>query len=455
MARRFAALLALLLGPAVCAQELPNLLLITIDTLRADHLSSYGYHLRTSPNIDRLAAEGVRFANAHTVIPLTGPAHISLFTSRYPQEHGARINGLSQRSDARVLMLPQVLRRYGYRNAAFVSAWPLNSRLTHLNRWFDVYDEEMNRSYELVNSQRWAEDVAPRALAWLGSNRARPFLLWVHFFDPHAPYDLRAGFEDLPAAGDPPGGPVLSAAAAQRIRAYDSEIAYADHYVGRILRAVDDLGLRESTLVVLLADHGESLGEHDYVGHGRNLYESIVHVPLIFRWPGVVRAGKVVEQDVSLLDVAPTVIDLTVRRREPGWTSPVPMAGRSLSAALDGGGEPAQETIRYVTFGGRKGFLPRFMTTWFVNSGSLPLKVGQRNRDRKVVWSPREKGLEVFDLSRDPGELFPAEPARESPVYEAESRRLRLWLDKTGGKSGENRMTGRDLEVLRSLGYIQ
>ena len=131
------------------AGKYPNILLITVDTLRADHLSSYGYPLRTSPTIDRLAEEGTRFSSAYSPIPLTGPSHISLFTSRFPQEHGARVNGYAVGKDSKWLFLPQILKKFGYTNAAFISAWPLNSRLTHLGKWFDTYDENLTRSYQV------------------------------------------------------------------------------------------------------------------------------------------------------------------------------------------------------------------------------------------------------------------------------------------------------------------
>ena len=182
-------------------EGLPNILLITIDTLRADHLSSYGYHKQTSPRIDEMAAQGVRFDRAHTVIPLTGPSHLSMFTGRYPQEHGARINGTAPPSNSRWLSLPQILRRFGYRSSAFVSAWPLIGRLTRLHRWFDDYDQEMTRKYDIVHASRDAPAVTRAATRWLRRNHDERFFLWAHYFDPHAPYELHPEFGDLPASG--------------------------------------------------------------------------------------------------------------------------------------------------------------------------------------------------------------------------------------------------------------
>ena len=156
--------------------RLPNVLFITIDTLRADHLSCYGYHLKTSPNIDRLAEQGVRYEHAYTVTSRTGPSHYSMFTSRYPQEHGAKLNGFAVAENTKFLFLPQILRRFGYKAGAFVSAWPLTAHLTQLDRWFDTYDEELNRTYQYINSSRWAEDVTPKAISWLEAHDQRSIL---------------------------------------------------------------------------------------------------------------------------------------------------------------------------------------------------------------------------------------------------------------------------------------
>lgn len=221
--------------------------------------------------MDAVAAEGVRFERAYSPIPLTGPSHISLFSSRYPQEHGVRINGVPIPKDSKWLYLPQILQRFGYYNAAFVSAWPLTSHLTGVSHWFQVYDEEMNRRYQFLSSSRFAEDVTPRAVSWLKNQRVEPFFLWVHYFDPHAPYHLRKDFAN-PEANEK-GAAIHNGASAKmkkRIRNYDSEIGYVDYHLGLLLRALDKTGLRDSTLLILTSDHGESLGEHDYL--------SLIHI---------------------------------------------------------------------------------------------------------------------------------------------------------------------------------
>ena len=269
------------------AEARPNIVLITIDTLRADHLSCYGYHLKTSPTIDKLAEDGVRFENAYSPIPLTGPSHTSLFTSRFPQEHGARINGYAVPKDSQWLSLPQILKRFGYQNGAFVSAWPLTSRLTHLDRWFDLYrrgPEPQISSFQLQPLRRGC-DASGSLMAGGKPGRGR-FFLWVHYFDPHSPYNLREDFAEPESSGHPNSTrEPLNREMANRIKKYDAEIGYADFHIGKLLARLDELGLKESTLVVLTSDHGESLGEHGYVGHGRQLSEGIVHIPLIMRYP--------------------------------------------------------------------------------------------------------------------------------------------------------------------------
>lgn len=442
----------------VAAQKRPpNVLLLTIDTLRADHLSAYGYEFQTSPHIDTLARDGVMFERAYTTIPLTGPAHLSLFTSRYPQEHGARRNGVAMPADREFLVLPQLLRANGYHAGAFISGWPLTGRLTHIHRWFDDYDEELVRTYQMFNSSRWAEDVTPRALDWLKNNGkgGKPFFLWVHYFDPHSPYNFREHFS--PARRNPKARPQpqVSPAIRQRFRDYDSEIAYMDHYIGHLLKAIDEMGLRESTLVVLTSDHGESLGEHDYVGHGRHLYENIIRIPLLVRWPGKVVAGKMVKTPVSLVDIAPSIVDLTIREAIDTQRVPLTFAGRSLAPALTGNGTLAERPIYYVTFAGKKGFAPAWLSWLWVRENELPLRFGRIDGATKSIWSPGDEEILVFDLRRDPWELKPRLHRPGDASFRNRSSQLRTWFARTERRAAEPQLSRQDMEVLKSLGYVQ
>ena len=434
----------------------PHVILITVDTLRADHLSSYGYHLRTSPTMDKLAEEGVRFERAYTPIPMTGPSHFSMFTGRYPQEHGARINGVSLPDDSKWLTVPQVLRRFGYTSGAFVSAWPLIGRLTQLHRDFDHYDEELGRSYQVFHSMRWAGDVTRPALRWLDENKDKAKLfLWVHYFDPHEPYNLREQFASPEQIRDPsPATLEYSAEIQNRIRRYDSEIGYADSHIKRLLDRIDKLGMRDNTLVALVSDHGEGLGEHGFVGHGRWLFESTVHVPWIMRLPGKITPGRVVAQSVSTLDLAPTILDLAVPEFRNEARVSISHAGQSQVSAIADESSARSRQIRFVSFEGKKGFIPKWISwAWKPNSG-LPFRIGKLEGSMKAIWTPEQKRFEFFDLSKDPHERQPETLTTASRRYSFESEAFERWFETTNLAESESRLTERDAEILESLGYI-
>ena len=435
----------------------PNVVLITVDTLRADHLSSYGYHLRTSPNMDQLARDGLRFDRAYTPIPMTGPAHFSMFTGRYPQEHGVRINGVALPDDSKWLTVPQVLRRFGYTSGAFVSAWPLIGRLTRLHRDFDYYDEELGRSYQVFHSMRWAEDVTRPALRWLDDHKdTKNLFLWVHYFDPHEPYNLREEFADPEQVGEPhPQTPEYRNEVRERIRRYDSEIGYADMHIGRLLSRIDRLGMRDNTLVVLLSDHGEGLGEQGFVGHGRWLYESTTRVPWILRLPGRIEPGTVIEQSVSTLDLAPTLLDLVVPEFREETQISISFAGRSqVGAILEGDNPHTTRSIRFVSFEGKKGFAPSWISwVWKPNSG-LPFRIGKLDGSVKAIWTPGRQSFEVFDLASDPLELRSETLTSADRRYKFESSAFERWFESTDLAESESRLTKRDMEILETLGYI-
>lgn len=434
----------------------PNVLLITVDTLRADHLAAYGYHLRTSPVIDRLAEDGVRFDQAYAAIPMTGPSHFSMFTGRYPQEHGARINGVALPGDSKFLTVPQVLRRFGYTSAAFVSAWPLIGRLTQLDRDFDVYDEDLKRSYQVFHSMRWAEDVTRPAIRWLDEHKdEKNLFLWVHYFDPHEPYNLREEFADPEQIREP--DPLLGEYqpdVLKRMRRYDSEIGYADHHIGRLLDRIDKLGMRDSTLVVVLSDHGEGLGEQGFVGHGRWLYQSTLRVPWIMRMPGRIAPGTVISHNVSTMDLAPTLLDLAVPEFREETEISISYAGRSQVPMIDQGGRVQPRSIRFVSFEGKKGFIPSWVSwVWRPNSG-LPFRIGKLEGAAKSIWTPGEKRFEFFDLASDPLERSSTVIGTDDRRYKFESAAFERWFDSTNLAESESRLTKRDAEILESLGYI-
>lgn len=306
--RRLAPLLVALLwlqaAPPAPASRFPNLVLVTVDTLRADRLSCYGYPRATTPNLDRLLGSGVRFAVARTVEPLTNPALASLLTSRYPHEHGASRNGLPQRPG--LPSLPRVLGQRGFRTGAFVGNWTLRDSISGLGEHFDTYRQIASRKrWLMLKSEATGDDLTRAALEWLASVRRespdRPFLLWVHYVEPHAPYRTQASFlRRLGYRGRP------EPSARER---YDSEVAFADHSIGELLAGVARLAGGEDTLIAFAGDHGESLGEHGYWGHGRHLYENNLRIPMGVVWEGKL-APAVVTAPASILDLAPTLLGL-------------------------------------------------------------------------------------------------------------------------------------------------
>jgi hypothetical protein len=319
----------------------PNVVLITLDTTRADRGDPTGTRGVATPTLDAIAREGVRFDRAFAQIPVTGPSHATILTGRGPWEHGNLLNGLAL--PRAFPLLSEVLQGRGYATAAFVSGFVLDGDLGFA-RGFEVYDDDFGgtgawrdtapgallamatrrfRPHDVL--ERRGDHTVDAALAWLARARDRPFFLWVHLFDPHGPYAPPPPWDTRYYAGDPrdPGhgsmeqvagvAPYLRASlegitdAAWVVAQYAGEISFADQQAGRILDAID----RDDTLVVYTADHGESLGEHGvWFNHGDDVYGESTHVPLAVRWPDRIAAGTVITSPVELTDVAATVLDL-------------------------------------------------------------------------------------------------------------------------------------------------
>ena len=291
-----------------------SLLLVTLDTTRADRLGAYGYAAARTPHLDRLAREGVRFDQALSPVPITLPSHVSLFTAVHPPVHGIRNNG--RRFGEALPTLATALRARGHRTAAFVSAFVLDERFG-LNRGFETYDDEMETGgpeREAIDAERRGDRTAAALVRWLeGQSNAAPFFAWLHLYDPHDPYLPPAPF-DKEFASSP----------------YDGEIALTDQAVGSALDALARTGLADRTLVAVVGDHGESLGEHGEDTHGMFVYEAAIRVPLVLWGPGVVGPGRVVPTPVRTIDLAPTLLALL-------GAPPLPKAeGQSLVPLLEG-----------------------------------------------------------------------------------------------------------------------
>jgi choline-sulfatase len=312
-------LAALLLLAATSA---PDVVLVTIDTLRADRVGAYGYAAAETPTIDRLAREGVLVEDAVVQVPQTRPSHASIFTGRYPYEHGIRDN-YSRPLAPGTPTIASILREHGWATGAFIGAYPV-SRTSGLDQGFAVYDDPFaagDDTTRQARTERRAKEVVDRALEWLAKPRSRPFFAWVHLFDPHAPYEPPAAYRKRHASSP-----------------YDGEVAYADAQVGRLVARLDESGARGRTLVVVTSDHGEGLGEHGEDEHMFFVYESTLEVPLVFSWPGRLPAGARVRGQFRSIDLLATILDL-VQVPAP------PTSGASRATSLKAGGRiPGNES---------------------------------------------------------------------------------------------------------------
>ena len=376
-----AAALPLLLSIAGCSGEgrggpPANLVLVTLDTVRADHLGAYGSSAAVTPWLDGLAREGIRCEQVTAQVPLTLPSHATILSGLLPPHHGLRNNGIGTFPDGPAT-LATLLSGAGYRTGAFVGAFVLDRRFG-LGRGFEVYDDEILRdpgAGTVLEAERPGREVMDRALAWLGQpapqtpeDTGKPFFLWVHLYDAHAPYVPPSPWRERH-----PGRP------------YDGEISAVDEQVGRLLQELQQRGLAERTVVAVAADHGEGLGEHGEQTHGLLLYESTLRVPLLLRGPGL-PAGKVIRTPVALVDLAPTLAGLLGRSLPP--PAGRALDGRDLSAALRDGREPSPADQYAET---------RYPATF----GWSPL-ASLRRRDLKYIAAPRP---ELYDLAQDPGEI--------------------------------------------------
>ncbi len=263
-----------------------HVIVVTIDTLRADHVGAYGHAAARTPALDRLAREGIRFDRAYSTAPITLTSHASLMTGRYPPGHGARHNGM--RIDLKTPTLAEAFAAAGHATGAFVAAFPLDRRFG-LIKGFQTYGDVMPRDAGgRVGNERAGRLVVDEALAWLSAHRQDKTFLWVHLFEPHAPY------------GHAPDRRPTTAR-------YDDDIAEADAQVGRLLEGLGDL--RSQTLIVATSDHGEAFGEHGEISHSLFIYDTTLRVPLLVAGPQV-PAGQVVGVPVSLVDVATTIASL-------------------------------------------------------------------------------------------------------------------------------------------------
>jgi arylsulfatase A-like enzyme len=384
----------------------------------------------------------VKFNNCYTPSPLTTPACASMLTSLPPYKHGAKRNGLSIFD--RIKTLPYFLKNLGYYSGAFVSNWPLKKKLTHLDRGFDTYTEifTKKRWFGLFDAEGEAPKINTRVYRWLYKNNSNKFFLWVHYTEPHEPYvyhkEFDKGYDRIIPEVYPEGSSY------KKINKYDTEIGFDDFYIGELLQKIKEYGLYEDSLIIFLADHGESFGEHDYYGHGRKLYNSCLHVPLIVKLPGYKGRNTEVNRNVSLLDIAPTILSLL------DYPVPEEMDGKNLFDSED------RERVLY--FEAYKGAIHEEKGEVF-HLKVKPIRYGLLKDNNKLIF---DNGFEAYNLIEDNFEL--------KNIYENPDKKFSVMptLLKEFMKNVEDfikyskkfytqrsKLTKKELEKLKSLGYIK
>lgn len=436
----------------------PDVLLITLDTVRADHLSCHGYALPTTPNLDRLAADGLRFADCAASASLTPVSHASILTGLNPYQHGLRVLHAQSGDElpAEVPTLASVLTAAGYACGALLSAFPV-SEAFGFARGFEHFDNGMlpegaarksqpddgdargprrglvAQDARQANTQRRSDATIDAALAWLEGAR-RPSFTWIHLWDVHDPILVP------PADAVREFQRVATDLAGRAPELYDVELNFLDRELGRLFERLRELGRYDDTLIIVTSDHGEGLGEHGWHAH-RLLYEEQLHVPLIVKLPGAPR-GAVVAELVRTIDIYPTVLEVA------DVASPKPVEGRSLLALAHGGSDGAR--VAYADQ----------LNKWDTKADMLEqrpqddLLHSARDQRWKLIYRPlRPEQSELYDLANDPDE------ARN--VYAQERERARGLIDWLNGRDpwvlseiGDGVLDDRAADALRELGYM-
>ncbi len=389
-----------------------NLLLVTLDTTRADRLGCYGWPGAHTPRLDALARSGTRFERAFAHAPITLPSHCTMMTGTRPPENGVRGN-FRYRLGPQLPTLAETFRQHDYSTGAFVSAAVLDRRYG-LDRGFETYDDDMDGAASSgPDSQRQAEQVADRALAWLDRVKDQPFMCWVHFFDPHPPYIAPQPYVD------------------QTAQPYDAELAYVDANIGRLLDWLEAHSLRDRTLVIVVGDHGESLGEHGYEWHAMLVYQCIMRVPLVFSLPGRLPQAQVDGTPVGLSDIMPTVLELW------GWRRPAEVTGTSLLPQLAGQTDHSraiygESDYPYYSFGWSK---LRCLTDarW------------------KYIRAPRP---ELYDLEADPNELNSLASVQPDVTARMEQKLSGIEASLRQRPAETVPVDAKTAQALQSLGYV-
>lgn len=429
------------------------MIIITLDTVRMDHLSLYDYFRPTTPFLSRLGAESVVFNNAYTPIPHTVPAHTSLFTSHYPSEHKALYNGWKLKDWNRPL-LAEVLKQEGYQTGAVIASMVL-THWCNLNRGFEFYQDQdfehqvsmmKKKKKKKVNpdfNQRRAGEVVKWAEKWLNEiDRERAFFLWLHFYDAHRPYDPDPNYP-APFQLDPEFTKYLEQnhylipAKYGEVNTYDNQLAYLDQNLEKFFQFLKDRGLLDQTLIIITADHGEGLGQHKLMSHGLYLYEDQVRIPLLIRFPDLAQAGTRIDARVNLIDLAPTILDFL---QIPPRRNRMEARGQSLLSLISGG----KKELRPCEYFERRWYEPKRRVKG--------RKAGALCGEWKIIWADEEEN-ELYHLPGDPFELTNARDLEKKKFLELETE-MKGYLDRVKFFSVQKQTVPKEIQdQLKALGY--
>lgn len=417
-------MLALLLAASLAA---PDVFLISVDTLRADRLGCYGYDKNTSPAIDRLANSGLVFEDCVCEVPLTCPSMGAMLTSRFPRLNGTTRNGLRLPDD--IPTITQSFKEAGYQTFCVQSNWTLKAKLSGLDRGFDVYDDDFHKKrWGVIKAERHADEVTRIVLELLEKRDPdRPLFCWIHYSDPHAPYLFHRKFL-------PDGGRHSAKGRRERVsKGYDSEIAYTDSCIATLLERIP-----KDARILFIADHGESLYEHDYLGHGRRIYQTGLRIPLIIAGPGIEADRN--SKPARGIDIGPTLLGLA------GIEPPSTMMGVDLLNASI----PASRPRVIETYGGA---VPNLPGAKAVMASDPPQRRGVILNGWKLILNGNER--ELFHIADDPMETRNLAGQEEERATQLKAL-IEAWEERfPRGETVDTELSGDDLRALESLGYLE
>ncbi|MEW5807698.1 MAG: sulfatase-like hydrolase/transferase [Acidobacteriota bacterium] len=404
----------------------PNLIVIIVDTLRADRLGCYGYHKIKTQNIDRIAREGLLFTEAVSQVPLTLPSHCTIFTGRYPTAHGVRHNGLFKLNQDEIT-LAEVLKENGFETAAFVGSYILNSGFG-LEQGFKTYNDvkielksasEMKSVQEIKGPERVAEQVNEEFFKWLPAVRGKRFFAWIHYYDPHYPYVPPADTsKKLEGEG------------------YDQEISYSDQCIGDLLEKLEEKGVLDNSILVFTSDHGESLGEHGENAHGIFIYDCTIRIPFILRAPWMAKGGSRYNGLFETVDIMPTLLGLL------NISIPPSAQGKSFAEEINGRKYREGKSESYA-----ETYMPTFEYGW------SELK-SIRSGEKKYIEAPIP---ELYHLTKDPGELINLYDSADEECKRMKDSLAALVSKISTSNSGSfefEKPDEEEIKILKSLGYL-